>query len=405
MQNKSFTWIFVILLTLAVAYQLSFGLVASSFEKKIHQLAVDSIASTELQGASADSAILALERKMLRDSSEAKAYPLVGHSYSYLKSNQLALGLDLRGGMSVTLEVSIPDMILAISDYNQNPAFLKAIEEAREAQKSSSDDYLTLFEKSWKNQNSGVELWRIFNNLENQEKFPAKTSDADVIKILRKEAEDAISNTENIIRKRIDQFGVTQPNVQKQSFSGRILVELPGVDDRERVRKNLKSTANLEFWDTYFNTEVTYKYMPSNLAASLGYAQFLRLEELVNLKRMIWKKYSELFKPFEFVNLNPEPNDVINSVWSTVLVTNNNSKLTRDVMMREFDKRNIPTRPFFYPLSKLPAFRDKVKQEINNQPISLQLSEHGICLPSALNLTEENIERVVEVFGEFADKY
>jgi perosamine synthetase len=156
---------------------------------------------------------------------------------------------------------------------------------------------------------------------------------------------------------------------------------------------------------TYFNTEVTYKYMPSNLAASLGYAQFLRLEELVNLKRMIWKKYSELFKPFEFVNLNPEPNDVINSVWSTVLVTNNNSKLTRDVMMREFDKRNIPTRPFFYPLSKLPAFRDKVKQEINNQPISLQLSEHGICLPSALNLTEENIERVVEVFDEFADKY
>jgi SecD/SecF fusion protein len=281
MQNKSFTWIFVILLTLAVAYQLSFGLVASSFEKKIHQLAVDSIASTELQGASADSAILALERKMLRDSSEAKAYPLVGHSYSYLKSNQLALGLDLRGGMSVTLEVSIPDMILAISDYNQNPAFLKAIEEAREAQKSSSDDYLTLFEKAWKNQNSGVELWRIFNNLENQEKFPAKTSDADVIKILRKEAEDAISNTENIIRKRIDQFGVTQPNVQKQSFSGRILVELPGVDDRERVRKNLKSTANLEFWDTYFNTEVIGALSQANEALGKKLApQFFSTDSL-----------------------------------------------------------------------------------------------------------------------------
>lgn len=256
MQNKSFTWIFVILLTLAVAYQLSFGLVARNFEKSMHELAVDSIGRTDLSGAAADSAIIALERKMLRDSSEAKVYPLAGHTYSHLKQNELALGLDLRGGMSVTLEVSIPDMIRAISDYNTNPAFNKAIEEAKEMQKSSSDDYITLFDQAWKNQNSKVELWRIFNNLETQEKFPAKTSDDDVIKILRKEAEDAVSNTENIIRKRIDQFGVTQPNVQKQSLTGRILVELPGVDDRERVRKNLKATANLEFWNTYFNTEI-----------------------------------------------------------------------------------------------------------------------------------------------------
>lgn len=255
MQNRSFTWIFVILLTLAVAYQLSFGWVARSFEKKAHQWAVDSIAQTELQGASADSAIFALEKKILRDSSEAKAYPLLGHSYSYLKQNELALGLDLKGGMSVTLEVSIPDMIIALSDYNQNPTFIKAIADAKEAQKSSSDDYISLFEKAWNNQNSGIELWRIFNNLETQDKFPAKMSDSDVIKTLRQEAEIAINNTENIIRKRIDQFGVTQPNVQKQSLTGRILVELPGIDDRERVRKNLKSTANLEFWDTYFNTE------------------------------------------------------------------------------------------------------------------------------------------------------
>jgi len=267
MQNKSFTWIFVILLTLAVAYQLSYGVVASSFEKKVHEMAVDSIGQTGLAGASYDSAVYALERKMLRDSSDAKVYPLMGHTYSYLKQNELSLGLDLKGGMSVTLEVSIPDMILALSDYNQNPNFQKAIAEARDAQKSSSDDYITLFEKSWKNNSNGTELWRIFNNLETQDKFPAKTSDDDVIKILRKEAEDAISNTENIIRKRIDQFGVTQPNVQKQSFSGRILVELPGVDDRERVRKNLKSTANLEFWDCYFNTEVIQKLSEANTAA------------------------------------------------------------------------------------------------------------------------------------------
>jgi SecD/SecF fusion protein len=161
MQNKSFTWIFVILLTLAVAYQLSYGVVASSFEKKVHQMAVDSIGQTGLAGASYDSAVYALERKMLRDSSDAKVYPLMGHTYSYLKQNELSLGLDLKGGMSVTLEVSIPDMIMALSDYNQNPNFLKAIAEAREAQKSSSDDYITLFEKSWKNNSNGTELWNL----------------------------------------------------------------------------------------------------------------------------------------------------------------------------------------------------------------------------------------------------
>jgi SecD/SecF fusion protein len=256
MRNRSILWTFVILLAVAVLYSLSFGWVASQYEKNIHQLAVDSIANTDLQGEAADIAIYDLERKMLRDSSEAKAYPLFDHTYSYLKQHELALGLDLKGGMSVTLEVSIPDLVIALSDYNETPAFTNAIKEAVAAQRNSTDDFISLFEKSWKNQNSNIELWTLFSNYENKEKFPAKASDSDIIAALRKEANDAIDNTENIIRKRIDQFGVTQPNVQKQSLTGRIIVELPGVSDRERVRKNLKSTANLEFWDTYFNTEV-----------------------------------------------------------------------------------------------------------------------------------------------------
>ncbi len=256
MRNRSILWTFVILLAVAVLYSLSFGWVASQYEKNIHQLAVDSIANTDLQGEAADIAIYELERKMLRDSSEAKAYPFFDHSYSYLKQHELSLGLDLKGGMSVTLEVSIPDLVIALSDYNETPAFTNAIKEAVAAQRNSTEDFITLFEKSWKNQNSNIELWTLFSNYENKEKFPAKASDSDIIAALRKEASDAIDNTENIIRKRIDQFGVTQPNVQKQSLTGRIIVELPGVSDRERVRKNLKSTANLEFWDTYFNTEV-----------------------------------------------------------------------------------------------------------------------------------------------------
>lgn len=311
MQNKSFTWVFVILLTLAVAYQLSFGWVARNFEKQAHQIAVDSISTTGLTGGAADSAIFALEKKILRDSSEAKVYPLMGHSYSYLKQHELGLGLDLKGGMSVTLEVSIPEMIIAISGDNPNPAFRKSIADAIEAQKSSGSDYITLFEEAWKRNSGGLELWRIFNNLETQEKFPAKTSDDDVIKTLREEADIAISNTENIIRKRIDQFGVTQPNVQKQSLSGRILVELPGVDDRERVRKNLKSTANLEFWDTYFNTEVIGALSEANTRLGKKLApQFFSTDSLRS------QKDSLMFAALADTTLNKAQQDSIRNFYA-----------------------------------------------------------------------------------------
>ncbi len=155
---------------------------------------------------------------------------------------------------------------------------------------------------------------------------------------------------------------------------------------------------------TYFNTEVTYKYMPSNLAASLGYAQFLRLDELVNKKRRIWSEYSDSLKSFEFVKLNPEPAGIFNSVWSTVLVTDFNSGLTRDIIMKEFESRGIPSRPFFYPLTRLPAFTNYISQKNNNQPVALNLSEHGVCLPSALNLESNQIQKVVDTFSEFALK-
>ena len=155
---------------------------------------------------------------------------------------------------------------------------------------------------------------------------------------------------------------------------------------------------------TYFNTEVTYKYMPSNLAASLGYAQFLRVDELVDKKRRIWAEYSDLLKSFEFVKLNPEPAGTFNSVWSTVLVTDFNSGLTRDIIMKEFENRGIPSRPFFYPLTRLPAFTNYITQKNNNQQVALNLSEHGVCLPSALNLQSNQIQKVVDTFSEFANK-
>jgi SecD/SecF fusion protein len=268
MQNKSAVMLFTILLAAATLYILSFNLVGKRFEKTadVHGTFVaDSLVQAGIiTEAEFDNARIKAAREFLRDSANAEIYPVMGHTYREVKENELNLGLDLKGGMSVTLEVSISDLIVALSDYSDNPAFRAAIAEAREQQKSSNDDIVTLFGKAWSNQNSSVELWRIFHNVENKELFPAKSSDDEILDILRSEAQTAINNTENIIRKRIDQFGVAQPNVQKMSFSGRILVELPGVDDRERVRQQLKSTANLEFWETYNNDEVFSRIAQAN---------------------------------------------------------------------------------------------------------------------------------------------
>jgi SecD/SecF fusion protein len=257
MRNKSLLWIFVILLTLSVVYVLSFSFVANSYEKKIAGLTRDSLDAAGVSYSEGDSIYTALYKKVLRDSADANAYPVVGHSYNYLREHQLNLGLDLKGGMSVILEVSIPDLFVALSDNNTNPVFVKSIADAREAQRSSTAAYVDLFFDAWKKNNTGgLEMWRIFDTMENKGKFPAKSSDDEVIEILRREADDALNNTENIIKRRIEPFGITQANVQRQSLTGRIVVELPGVDDAERVRKTLKATANLEFWDTYRTDEI-----------------------------------------------------------------------------------------------------------------------------------------------------
>ncbi|MEN9943122.1 MAG: hypothetical protein RLZZ91_1123 [Bacteroidota bacterium] len=311
MQNRSLLWIFIILLTLSVAYLLSFSFISKSYENVVFQAVEESITDDLVKGellknygdtmvvadslrgagfeayrdsiitmrhgsidsfvkanfdATRESLFTAKYNKALRDSADAVAFPLMGYSYSYLKSHELALGLDLKGGMSVTLEVSIPDLLLSLSDYSTDPTFLATIENAKKAQLNSTADFLTLFEEEWKKSGAQGQLWRKFSNQTNQDKFKANMSDEDVIKVLRKEANDAIDNTENIIRKRIDQFGVTSPNVQKQSLTSRIVVELPGVTDQERVRKNLKSTANLEFWNTYFNVEIAQAMIDLNTA-------------------------------------------------------------------------------------------------------------------------------------------
>ncbi len=261
MENRSAIWIFTVMLILACLYQLSFNFFSSKFEDRAAEYASSYVADLDPADFPGDS-LAKLEsftaRKYLLDSAGAQAYPMIGTSYRDVKEQELNLGLDLQGGMSVTLEVSVPELVENLSGKSKFPAFKKAVAEARVAQKSSNDDFITLFSNAWdENKVAGEDkLPKIFINRDYTEKFQSAKTDDDVIEILRVEAESAIDNTENIIRQRIDRLGVAQPNIQRQSSTGRILVELAGVDNPERVTKIIGSTANLEFWPVFENTEV-----------------------------------------------------------------------------------------------------------------------------------------------------
>ena len=274
MQNKNAILLFTILLSLATLYTLSFNWAANKFEEEAANygaFVADSLQGTgEITESEWSSAQDQAAREFLRDSANAEIYPVFGHTYREVIEQELNLGLDLQGGMSVTLEVSIPDLFIALSDYSSNETFRQAISDAKAAQRTTQGlTFVDLFEASWKELNGALEnpidLWRIFHNMESKDLFPAQSTEDEIFVILRNESTTAIDNTESIIRKRIDQLGVAQPNVQKVS-GGRILVELPGIDDRERARKQLKSTANLEFWETYFNDEIIQRLDAANTA-------------------------------------------------------------------------------------------------------------------------------------------
>jgi len=178
------------------------------------------------------------------------------YTFKEVKELELGLGLDLQGGMNVTLEVSVVDLIKSLSNFSKDSTFNAAIKLAKLKQANSQEDFVTLFGKSYQEIAPNGKLASIFNTLDLKDKVKYNSTNAEVLDLLRKETKVAIDNSFNIIRTRIDRFGVAQPNIQPLATAGRILVELPGVDDPKRVRKLLQGTANLEFWETYDNSEV-----------------------------------------------------------------------------------------------------------------------------------------------------
>ena len=239
MQNKGLVITLAACLALVSAFYLSFSFVTSSYDKK---------AAAYAQGDAAK------EYQYLDSVAGEKVW--FGYTLKECREKELNLGLDLKGGMNVQMEVSVPDIIRALSGHNTTENFNKAIVLANEKQKSSGADYLTLFFESFCELDANAQLASVFSTFELKDKVSLTSTNAEVEKVVREEVEGAINNSFNVLRTRIDRFGVVQPNIQKLSQTGRILIELPGIKEPERVRKLLQGSANLEFWETYDLTEI-----------------------------------------------------------------------------------------------------------------------------------------------------
>lgn len=266
MQAKGLIKFFVILLTLVCLYQLSFTFFAVNIEKKAESAATERVLSQDTTGMGADSVKTLIKENRIAYLDSIYNEPVLNlgikeFTYSDVKSQQLSLGLDLQGGMSVVLQVSLKEMLLAMSNNSQDPAFRAALEEADKAQVDSDEDYIALFAQAYAAQPNKKPLFTIFATQENAGKIDYNDTDEEILEVIAREADGAVRRTYEVISNRIDEFGVSQPTVTLQEGNNRILIELPGIDNPKRARDLLQSTAKLEFWETWKNSVEMYNYL------------------------------------------------------------------------------------------------------------------------------------------------
>ncbi len=344
MQNKGVITFLAVLLALASIYQLSFTYATYSVKK----------AAKEYAGGDYDK-----ERNYLDSVSNIKAYPFPQYTFKECQEREINMGLDLKGGMNVILEVSVSELIVGLADDSRNETFTKAIALAKINQASATDDFVTLFYDAFKKIDQNLQLNAIFATYTLKDRINSNTTDEDVLKIIRQEAQDAIDNSLNVLRSRIDKFGVVQPTIQKlDGNSGRILIELPGVKEPKRVRKLLQGTANLQFWETYDFPEV-YQYL---------YQANAKLKELNSINQ----KDTVVADTSDTADLIPDEKKSLldTTITESLLLTNDstqnpllniddsNAALKEKEGFEEFQKQN----PLF---ALLIPYLDK-----NNQPIS-----------------------------------
>ena len=238
MQNKGIVKFIAVVLILVCCFYLSFSFVTRHYESK-------AAAMGEEGG-----------QEYLDSIMNEKVYCGI-YSFKQCREMEIGLGLDLKGGMNVILEVSVPDVVDVLADHKTDAAYRKALEDAKKEEETSQDDFISLFIKHWKKNANGRPLAAVFATQQMKGKVSTQSNDSEVEAALRAEVQSAVDNSFNVVRNRIDKFGVVQPNIQKlEGQSGRIMVEMPGVKEPERVRKLLQGSANLEFWETYNSQEI-----------------------------------------------------------------------------------------------------------------------------------------------------
>lgn len=241
MQNKGVIVFLTVLITGLCLYYLSFTFVSNNVQKKADSYATDASGKVDF-----------VKRRSYLDSVwRQPVYNFLGADFTYqeIKETELGLGLDLQGGMHVTLAVSPVEIVKGLAGNPKDEGFNKSVEEAKELAKTSNDKYVNLFYSSWQKNNPGKNLSAVFATAANRGRISLETSDSEILDIIDTEVENAIERSFNILRTRIDRFGTSQPNIQRIQGSGRIQIELPGVDNQERVRNLLQGVAKLQFWE------------------------------------------------------------------------------------------------------------------------------------------------------------
>ena len=241
MQGKGFIKFIAIVLAIVCAYALSFTLVANKVEKDAQNYAKGDVAK---------------EKAYLDSMSTEKVYPIVGFTYSEVKSKEINLGLDLKGGMNVTMEISLAELVKSLAGNPTDANFNKAVQNAQIQLNAGGKDYIKIFVDEFEKLSPGVKLADFFSNQDNASQLKPNASNSEVESFLEKEATSAIDRSFTVLRSRIDGFGVVSPNMQKQEGSNRILIEMPGVQDKERIAKLLQGSAELQFWQVYQVQEV-----------------------------------------------------------------------------------------------------------------------------------------------------
>ncbi len=312
MRNKGIIRAFAIAMALVCLYQLLFTWKTWTVEKEAKRYSNGDYTK---------------ENVYLDSISNTVVYNFLGlrkYTYKECKEREINLGLDLKGGMNVILEVSVADVLKALSGYSTDPLFQQALVKASQMQQTGQDDFITLFGRAFKELDPNAQLASIFRTPELSGKINVNSSNDDVLRVLRQESNGAIDNAFNIIRTRIDRFGVVQPNIQQLETKGRILVELPGVKEPERVRKLLQGSANLEFWETYENSEI----YPSLLQANE------KIKELENAKSSTSEESSTTTQTEQSASQDStsQGNDLLKRLAQDTPATSDSTKAQADVM-------------------------------------------------------------------------